>query len=205
MLSDTDIWKLADKMAVPLVFCDFKDKLKDEMLQYNKSYIINMENEFDSDGTPNKGSHYTCFQINKYPNGIEPIYFDSYGQPPPEAVTKFCKCVMPHNDKDIQSLMNSACGWYCLAFLHYINSAECRSKDLYTDAQSFVGMFEDLEKTLEKDAHLKNEWILKHFFRSSDPKKRKPIDVDYRIAGSLPNPDEIIKQNEDYKAGDLKK
>jgi hypothetical protein len=200
MLSDTDIWNLAERMAIPLTFCDFKDKLKDEMLEYNKSYIINMENQFDSDGTPNKGSHYTCFQVNKYPNGLAPIYFDSMGQPPPEVVIHFMKCNPPHNDIDIQSLMNSACGWYCLAFLHYINSAESRSKDLYTDAQDFVHMFEDLEKTTDKTAHLKNEWILKHFFRSSDPKKRKPIEVDYKVMGSnLPNPDEIIKQDDDYK------
>lgn len=200
MLTDTDLWNLAERMAIPLVFCDFKSELKDEKLQYNKSYIINMEEKFDSDGTPNKGSHYTCFQVNKYANGsIEPVYFDSYGQPPPEAVIKFCKCHPPHNDKDIQSLMNSACGWYCLAFLHYINSAESRSKDLFTDAQHFVAMFEDLEKTDDKQAHLKNEWILKHFFRSSDPSKRKPIEVKYDVVGrSLPNPDEIIKQDGDY-------
>jgi hypothetical protein len=196
MLTDTDIWNLADKMAIPLVFCDFKDKLKEEMLQYGKSYIINMENEFDEDGTPNKGSHYCAFQVNSYPEGKEAVYFDSYGQPPPQAVEKFCKCRLPHNDKDIQSLMNSACGWYCLAFLHYINSAESRSRDLYTDAQNFVAMFEDLEKTTDNTAHLKNEWILKHFFRSSDPKKRTPIEVKYDIRGSsLPDPNDIINQD----------
>jgi hypothetical protein len=200
MLTDTQIWDLADRMAIPLVFCDFKDKLSKERLQYGKSYIINMENEFDEDGTPNKGSHYCAFQVNKYPEGVEAVYFDSYGQPPPQAVEKFCKCRLPHNDKDIQSLMNSACGWYCLAFLHYINSAESRSRDLYTDAQDFVNMFENLEKTNDNTSHLKNEWILKHFFRSSDPKKRKPIEVKYDVRGSsLPDPNEIIKQDEDYK------
>lgn len=200
MLTDTDIWNLADRMAIPLVFCDFKDKLREEKLQYGKCYIINMENEFDSDGTRNKGSHYTCFQVNIHPEGLEPIYFDSYGQPPPEIVSKFCKCRMPCNTKDIQSLMNSACGWYCLAFLHYINSAPNRSRDLYTDAQDFVNMFEDLEKTTDNTAHLKNEWILKHFFRSSDPKKRTPIEIKYDVKGSsLPDPNEIIKQDSDYK------
>ena len=200
MLTDSQIWDLADKMAIPLVFCDFKSELKGKKLQYNKAYIINMEEKFDSDGTPNKGSHYTAFQINRYPQGIEPVYFDSYGQPPPEIVSKFCGCILPHNDVDIQSLMNSACGWYCLAFLHYINSAPTRSRDLYTDAQDFIKMFEDLEKTKDNTAHLKNEWVLKHFFRSSDPKKRKPIEVKYNVVGrSLPDPNEIIKQDEDYK------
>jgi hypothetical protein len=198
MLTDSDIRSLADRMAVPLVFCDFKDNLKKTKLQYNKSYIINMENEFDDDGTPNKGSHYTGFQVNKYANGkIEPIYFDSYGQPPPEIVMEFCGNP-PHNSKDIQSLLNSACGWYCLAFLHYINSYEKRTRDLYTDANHFIDLFEDLEKTNDKMAHLKNEWILKHFFRSVDPSKRKPIEIAGIGAGKMPNPDEIIKQDKDY-------
>ena len=199
MLTDTDIWSLADRMSIPLVFCDFKDKLKNKKLQYNKFYIINMEDEFDSDGTPNKGSHYTCFQVNKYPNGkIEPIYMDSYGQPPPEIVNKFCDCCVPHNEKDIQSLMNSACGWYCLAFGHYLNSYENRTKDLYTDANHFMSLFEDLEKTTDKIAHLKNEWILKHFFRSADPSKRKPIEINGLGAGHMPDPSQIIKQDGDF-------
>jgi len=199
MLTDKDLWSLADRMAVPLVFCDFKDNLKKTKLQHNKSYIINMEDEFDSDGTPNKGSHYCCFQVNKYANGkIEPIYFDSYGQPPPEIVMEFCGGNPPHNDKDIQSLLNSACGWYCLAFLHYINSYENRTRDLFTDANHFIDLFEDLEKTNDKMAHLKNEWILKHFFRSVDPSKRKPIEIAGIGAGKMPNPDEIIKQDKDF-------
>ena len=68
-LTDTEIFDLADRMEVPLVFCGFKDELKSKKLQYNKSYIINMEDEFDENGDRNTGSHYTCFQVNKYPSG----------------------------------------------------------------------------------------------------------------------------------------
>lgn len=176
MLSDTQVWELAEKMDVPLVFCNFKDKLDKKKLQYNKSYIINMEDEYNAEGERNQGSHYTCFQVNKYPNGnIKGLYFDSFGQPPPVAVLEFCKVGhLPYNTKDIQSLMNSACGWYCLAFLHYINVYEHRTKDLYTDCEDFTDLFEDLSKSTD---HLKNEWILKHFFRSADPARRKPIEV----------------------------
>jgi hypothetical protein len=145
MLTDTDIWKLADRMAIPLVFCDFKDKLKEERLQYGKSYIINMENEFDEDGTPNKGSHYCAFQVNKYPEGLEAVYFDSYGQPPPQAVEKFCKCKLPHNDKDIQSLMNSACGWYCLAFIKFLHDKQNKNEAY----KQFLRLFKG--KTIEND------------------------------------------------------
>jgi len=174
-LTNTQVYELAEKMRVPLIFCDFKSKLKNKKLQYNKSYVVNLEDEFDEDGQRNSGSHYVCFQINQYPNGKkESIYFDSFGAPQPDTITDFVGGIMPHNDKDVQSLMNEACGWYCLAFLHYINAYDGRKGDLYTDANHFISLFDDLNKSRD---HLKNEFILKHFFRSADPKLRKPISV----------------------------
>jgi len=201
-LTDTQIWDLARRMDVPLVFCGFKDELKEEILQYNKSYIINMENEFDEDGARNNGSHYTCFQVNKYSNGKkEGVYFDSFGMPPPQIVEDFCVIKLPYCNKDIQSLMNSACGWYCLAFLHFINASKYRSNDLYTDSGDFTDMFEDLNKSTD---HLKNEFILKHFFRSADPSKRTPIEIN-GMSVAPANPDSIITQNEDYGCCEEKK
>lgn len=197
-LTDTQIWDLAKRMNVPLVFCGFKDELKGKKLQYNKSYIINMEDEFDEHGERNEGSHYTCFQVNKYPNEKkEGLYFDSFGMPPPKIVEDFCGMKMPYATKDIQSLMNSACGWYCLAFLHYINSSEHRSGDLYTDAGDFTDIFDDLNKSCD---HLKNEFLLKHFFRSADPEKRKPVEMKgMNVVSSPANPESIINQDEDLK------
>ena len=89
-LTDTQVRDLEKLMGVPLVFCGFKTELEDKKLQYNKSYIVNLEDEFDEYGHPNEGSHYTCFQINKYPNGKKlGVYFDSFGKPPPQIVDKF--------------------------------------------------------------------------------------------------------------------
>ena len=194
MLTNDDIWSLAKKMNVPLVFCDFKDQLKKTKLQYGKSYIINMEDAFSKDGKRNQGSHYTCFQVNKHPSGeIEKFYFDSFGMPPPKAVEKFIGGSIPYNNKDIQSLMNSACGWYCLALLHYVNSSQHRTAHLWTDLNNFMDMFDDLEKSTD---HLKNEWVLKHFFRSSDPNKRTPVEIGGEVNT---NPANIINQDEDRK------
>lgn len=199
-LTDTEVWDLADKMDVPLVFCGFKTELENKKLQYNKSYIINMEDEFDEDGQRNSGSHYTCFQVNKYPNGKkEGLYFDSFGMPPPEIVEEFCGMKMPYATKNIQSLMNSACGWYCLALLHFINSWGGRTGDLYTDAGAFTEMFEDLDKSCD---HLKNEFILKHFFRAKDPKKRTPVEMQgfsVKQQDTDPDPERIWKENDNIK------
>lgn len=176
MLTDTDITELAKRMEIPLEAVVFKDELATlGKLRYNRSYIINMENELDEHGNPNTGSHWTCFQVNEYPNGvIEGVYFDSFGQPPPKSVASFCGQDLPFTNKDIQSLMNSACGWYCLAFLHFINAFDKRTKDIYIDTDQFLGLFNDLEKSCDFKY---NEYVLKNFFRSKDPAFRKPIEV----------------------------
>jgi len=176
-LDDRQIFELAKRMNVPLVFCDFKDKLSKKKLQFNKSYIINMEDEYDKEtGQRNEGSHYTCFQVNKLTNGKTiGCYFDSYGMPPPKAVEDFVKMKIPYNNKQIQGRLNNACGWYSLAFLHFINASQYRSQHLASDCETFCEMFDDLSN--DENLHLKNEFILKHFFRSKDRELRKPIEV----------------------------
>ena len=178
-LTDTQIFELAKKMSIPLADCCFKDELESP-LQFNKSYIINIENSMDEQGNPNDGTHWVFLQCNKYPNDkIESIYFDPYGQPPPEIVKKVVKETtkqqgLPFTEVDIQSLMNNACGYYCLALGHFINASQYRSNNLYSDVGAFLEMFDDLNKSVD---FKKNEYVLKHFFRSSDPALRKEIEV----------------------------
>lgn len=178
MLTNDQLERLSDKMGFKLAGVFFKDELP-KKIEYNRGYIINMENSEDDEGKQNDGSHWTCFQVNKYPTGlIEPLYFDSYGQPPPAAVIEFVKRntgkPLPYCKTDIQNMMSSACGWFCCAFLHFINVFEHRSKDLYRDADYFLGLFYDLSESTEIKG---NEFILKQFFVSKDPSKRRAIEV----------------------------
>lgn len=179
MLTNTQLEDLATRMKVPLEYVGFKSELP-KKLKTNRSYIINLDDEVDKGtGIRSSGTHWTCFQIMEYPNGKkEGIYMDSYGAPPPEIVNKRTmenfKMKMPFNTKDIQSLMNDACGWYCLAFLHFINVYPQRSKNLYWDTEAFLSLFEDLNKSIDWK---KNEYILKMFFQPEDETKRKPIEV----------------------------
>lgn len=178
-LTDLQIRELCDKMNIPLALEDgiiFKDELPDE-LEYNKSYFINLEDEYGEDGSLNNGSHWTCLQVAKYPNGtVAPIYCDFFGMPPPEIVKqkmmKFCKQKIPFNTKDVQSIMANACGWYCCAYLHYINNFSHRTGDIYQDTEMFLSYFEDLNKSTD---FMKNEYILKMFFQPNDPSLRKEI------------------------------
>ena len=178
-LTDTDIRNLAKRMNVPIGDVCFKDELPCP-LEFNKSYIINLEDSVDEHGNQNDGTHWTFLQCNKYPNNkTECIYFDPFGQPPSENIKKVVKATtgkqgLPYTDIDVQSLMNNACGFYCLAMGHFINASKYRSQNLHDDVHTFMEMFDDLNKTVD---FKKNEYVLKHFFRSEEPSLRKEIDV----------------------------
>jgi len=169
MLNNVQVEDLAKRMGVRLEAVCFKSELKDMKLKHNVGYIINLENEFDEDGERNEGSHYTCFLYNKYPNERcrdEYVYFDSYGVPPPQEVLEFCgvnEKEMPYNTIDVQSLMADCCGWFCLAFLYYINVFQGRTMDLYTDCEHFTSLFNNLNETNDWKH---NEAVLKMFFRN---------------------------------------
>ena len=183
MLTNYQLESLSRKMNFPLEGVFFKDELP-KKLKYNTGYKINLQDSEDEDGEQNQGTHWTCLQVNKYPSGlIEPIFFDPYGAPPSESIKKFVKDntskSLPYTTSDVQSLMNNACGFYCCALLHYINAYEGRTKDFYTDVDHFIAHFDDLNQTSDWK---KNEFVLKHFFRSKDPNKRRDIEV---ISGGI--------------------
>lgn len=192
MLTNTQIEELATKMKVPLEFVGFKDTIP-KKLKTNKAYIVNLDDEFDAEtGEPNKGSHWTAFQVVEYPNGKkESMYFDSFGMPPPQIIKQRVqdnfKLKLPFNTKDIQSLMADCCGWFCLAWLHYINAYYGRTKLLYQDTEDFLSLFDDLNESAD---WMKNEYILKMFFQPEDESKRRPIEV-------ISNPDNITRGCQD--------
>ena len=178
-LTDSQITDLAKRMRIPLAGIVFKDELH-APLEYNKAYIVNLQDSTDEDGNENDGTHWTFLQLVEYKNGkIEKIFFDPYGAPPSANIKKAVEETtkskgLPYTEKDIQSLMNNACGWYCLALGHFINASKFRSGSLYDDVACFIDMFDDLNKSVD---FKKNEYILKHFFRSEDPALRKEIEV----------------------------
>lgn len=178
MLTDTQIEELAHRMSIPLAGVYFKDELP-KQLETNKTYIVNLQDSVTDDGKSNDGTHWTMLQINKTPKGqIEPIYFDPYGQPPSEAIKEAVQrnfhVYLPFTKKDIQSMMNNACGFYCLAMAHFINACPLRTCHFYNDVEEFLDIFDDLNTSVDWK---KNEYLLKLFFQNEDPTKRKDIDV----------------------------
>jgi hypothetical protein len=177
MLSDDQIISLSSKMSVPLERCCYKSQLEDEPLEYNRSYVVNFDDEIDECGGLNAGSHWVCFQVNKHPNGkIEGCYFDPYGLGPPKTIAKYMGEKIPHTTKDIQGVLGNVCGFFCLAFLHFVNAFANRSRDLHSDAEHFLDFFLDINK--RDDNAKQNEYILKQFFRT--PNDKTPVEVDFK-------------------------
>jgi hypothetical protein len=84
-------------------------------------------------------------------DGSNFFYFDSYGVVPPQLLEDlimqgdgfYC-----YNTKEIQAINSSSCGFYCCAFLKWMDKAKQKYK-----------AFEDF-KNLFSDKYLKNEEIL---------------------------------------------
>ena len=178
-LTNLQLIDLSKRMGFPLAGVFYKSELKDQPLKYNTSYVVNLEDEYDEQGRPNNGSHYVCCYVKKCPNGnIQPIAFDSYGVAPCKEIVDFIGLghTPPYSTKDIQSVMNSACGWFCCAFLYFITAFPQRTNSLYDDCEHFTDLFDDLNKSSNWK---KNEYMLKHFFRDSrkEVRDKNPIDV----------------------------
>lgn len=173
-LTDSQIKDLCKKMSIPLGGVYFKNEIKD--IIPNKTYFINMQDSIDEQGQVNGGTHWVLLQVNKG-SKVQPLYFDAYGVSAPQDIKNLVKkkfnLALPHTNKDIQSLMNNACGFYCLAMAHFINASKYRKGDIYIDANQFLDLFDDLNTSVDWK---KNEYILLHFFRSQNPQLRKEID-----------------------------
>ncbi len=183
-LTDDQLRTLSRRMGFKLESIVYKSELGNMDLKYNVSYIVNLDNEYDNEGKANDGSHYVALQVNKNNKGkIEPCYCDSYGVAPPNEVLDFVGLKhVPYNTKCIQSLLGECCGYFALAFLYFINKYEHRSGDIYHDCEEFTDLFNDLNVSSEFKA---NEYMLKHFFQSSDAQHRRENPVEVFEKGSF--------------------
>ena len=127
VLSDQQLHILSKRMGFTIAGCFWKDELKPADLKQNMNYIINLESEFNEDGKPNGGSHWTCLVITKRSGSVFPMYFDSFGNPPPQhlvdIVQKRFKKRISWTEKNVQSMLSGVCGYYVAAFLHWITAS----------------------------------------------------------------------------------
>ena len=147
-LSDIQLTELAKKLKFNLNGIYFADEIKSEDLRPG-NYIINTSPKFDASGNQNPGTHWVCTIITKRDGKVWIQYMDPFGQPPSENLKKFVdkkwRRRINYTTKDIQSLMDSVCGWYCCAYLHYIHQIPNRTKDVLYDTAIWLNFFVDLE------------------------------------------------------------
>lgn len=104
-----------------------KDQLPKELIR-GKFYIINLQDHDEGNGT-----HWTVFYYNK---PLESIYFDSYGFIAPIDVQEK---INPYifNDKDIQDMDSTACGYFCVAFIKFLHN-KINKKEAY---KAFLSLY----------------------------------------------------------------
>jgi hypothetical protein len=133
MLSNIDLENMAKKDDLDLIGVYSKDKLPSE--RRVGSYIINMQDYDDGSGT-----HWVAFKI--FENG-KCCYFDSFGQIYPEDVGEFLKIFKPiaYNNRDIQNMKSTCCGYFCLCFIKYFNDFDVKKNDVFEAYDDFLNVF----------------------------------------------------------------
>ena len=86
-------------------------------------------------------------------DGNDYFYFDSYGVVPPQMLEDMImqgskNGLYCYNTKEIQAINSSSCGFYCVAFLKWMD----KRKDKYKAFQDFKNLF--------TDQYQKNEIVL---------------------------------------------
>ena len=165
MLTNFQIMDIASAMKFPLASVCFKNELCKEPLKYNVAYIINSQNSHDEQGEELDGAHWIALYVEKTKDGkVHPQFFDSYGAPPAKEITDFVGHYVPYCTKNCQSIMDSVCGFYCLAFCFFVSKSKFRTGHIYQDTETFLELFNDLNVSND---FKQNEWVLQQFFSSA--------------------------------------
>ena len=152
MLSNVDLSHLARRFKIP----DFrgvftKDTLPSQALK--GAYVINMEDDLDSHGHSNPGTHWVALFISSDGNAA---YSDSFGSPPPESVVHFGEHGKKHRrhlaytSKQLQNIQSDVCGWYAIYFLVFMS----RRGETFRNMNDYTDLFDDDVR--------KNRTILEH-------------------------------------------
>jgi hypothetical protein len=144
-LSNFDMLEILDNKNLPINGIYSKDRLPSLKKGF---YIINIQNSDEGSGT-----HWTCL----YYNNDDSIYFDSFGFAAPMEVQQHLKNYS-YNDKQVQNIDSTACGYYCIAFIQYLHDKKNKNKSFET----FLNIF--------KTNQLYNDVILKNLTKIKDIK-----------------------------------
>lgn len=137
MLSNFDLEDICEKCNFDLIGVFSKNKIPEK--KKVGSYIINMQNQEDGNGT-----HWIVFKI--FENG-KALYFDSFGISMPKEIDNFLKIFKPVgiNNRHIQDINSVKCGYFCIAFIQYFNNFNLKN-DLFEAYDDFLNCFSNNKK-----------------------------------------------------------
>ena len=142
MLTNFDLFNISKERSIILHNVIMRDQLKSIRRKSNQYLIINL------DHSNNQGTHWVCLII----QGKNAIYFDSFGAIPPKEVISYCKGLkLGYSSYIVQNLKSEACGWYCIALLHYIQT---NNNDIYENYNDYINMFEDNTEQNDKKLYI---------------------------------------------------
>ena len=138
-LSDKDIKDILKSQKININGVYMKDELPSKLK--SGFYIINLQSSNIGNGT-----HWTTL----FYNFKQSYYFDAFGFPAPIEVEQKLNAYT-YNDKQIQNLNSTACGYYCVSFILSMN----KQKNKEMGFKKFIDVFSKNSK--------KNDEILYNF------------------------------------------
>jgi hypothetical protein len=149
VLTNFQLEEMAEERGLNLIGIFSKNQLPSERVV--GSYIVNMQDYDQGDG-----SHWVAFIL--FSNG-KACYFDSFGFPMPREINSFLIPFKPvaTNNRTIQCIKSTMCGYFCLAFIEYFNDVDPQIENVFE-------LFDDFLNCFSHDAK-KNDVIVKELLK----------------------------------------
>ena len=141
-LTDSELIVLCKILEIPIVQVARKDDIN---INKDGGYIINLQSRGEGGG-----SHWTTL----FRKNGQNVYFDSFGVMPPYEIVKMLKNEdICYYEDQIQDVVSTACGYYCIVFLYIMNTSRNMKEGINKIDEMFTHPeINDsiLEKILEK-------------------------------------------------------
>ena len=134
-LTDRDIIEILHSYNIKINGIYQKDKLPNKLL--DGFIVVNLQSSVEGFGT-----HWCALFHSKECD----LYYDAFGFISPEAIEDKINKSYYYNKRDIQNINSSSCGFYCIAFIKYIQN----KKNKLEAFDKFISLFSGNTKQNEK-------------------------------------------------------
>ena len=136
-LSNIDITNILRAQGIEINGIFMKDELPSKLKK--GFYVVNLASNTDNNG----GTHWTCL----YYSSVDSFYFDAFGFIAPKEVNNRLKSYV-YNTSQIQDISSTACGFYCIGFIIYMNQQKNKMEGFKTFVNHFSSDTKENDKKL---------------------------------------------------------